>query len=103
VAPFWNGFRGGTGIPPAVALVFAYTPMLFAIGTAAFLLVHLLTGRPRLALLAALPVVVSFEYLAWIGDLQGGWGVTNGPEVALWVAVLAGILAARNLPAARTP
>jgi acyl phosphate:glycerol-3-phosphate acyltransferase len=102
VAPVWNGFRGGTGVPPALALVVVYTPMLFVVGAMTFLAVHLLTGRPRHALLAALPVMVSVEYVAWIGDLQWGWGVTNGPEVALWIAVVAGVVGARNLRPAGT-
>jgi glycerol-3-phosphate acyltransferase PlsY len=102
-ASVWTGFRGGTGIPPAVALVAVYTPLLFIVGAAVFLLTYAAVRSPRPAFLAVLPAVLTFEYLAWIFDIQAGWGVTNGPEVALWTAVLAGVLAARNLRPAPAP
>ena len=96
VAPVWSAFRGATGVAPAVALLGAYAPVVFIACVAAFLLAYLATRSPRKALLAALPVAVSVEYLAWIADIQTAWGVTNGPELTLWVAVLAGALAVRN-------
>ena len=40
---------------------------------------------------------MSYEYLAWVADLPHGWGVTNGPELALWTAVLAGVVVAGTL------
>jgi glycerol-3-phosphate acyltransferase PlsY len=97
-APIWHR-DGGSGLPPAVALTFAYTPLLFVAGTAAFLLAQLVTGSPRRSLVLAVPVVVSVAYLTWILDVQAGWGVTNGPESTLWVAVVGGVLVARNLRA----
>jgi hypothetical protein len=66
-----------------------------------FLFARLVGAGARVALLAALPAAVAYEYLAWIGDWQAGWGLTNGPELGLWVAALAVALGARN--AARTP
>lgn len=95
-APLWHR-DGGSGIPPAAALTFAYTPLLFVVGTAAFLLAQVVTGSPRRSLVVAVPVVVSVAYLTWILDVQAGWGVTNGPESTLWVAVVGGVLVARNL------
>lgn len=99
IAPVWAGFRGATGLAPAVALVLAHAPVVFVAGAATSLAAYALTRSPRRALLVTLPVVVSVEYLAWIVDLQTAWGVTNGPELTLWTAVLAGALAARNLRA----
>lgn len=97
LAPVWTAFRGATGLAPAVALVLAHVPVVFVVCAATFLVVYGLTRETRLSLLVTLPVAVSVEYLAWIADVQTSWGVTNGPEVTLWVAVLAGALAARNL------
>ena len=97
IAPVWAGFRGATGLAPAVALVAAHVPVVFVAGAATFLVSYGLTRETRLSLLLTLPVAVSVEYLAWIADVQTAWGVTNGPELTLWVAVLAGALAARNL------
>ena len=97
VAPVWSAFRGASGVAPAVALLGAYAPVVFIACVATFLLVALATRAPRTALLATLPVAVTVEYVAWIADVQTAWGVTNGPELTLWVAVLAGALAVRNL------
>jgi acyl phosphate:glycerol-3-phosphate acyltransferase len=96
LAPVWRRFRGGDGVAPAVALAFAYAPVVFAVTAGAFLAATAVTGRPRLALLTCLPPAVTFAYVAWIADLPAGWGVTHGPELSLWVAVVAGVLAAGN-------
>ncbi|MDP9006525.1 MAG: glycerol-3-phosphate acyltransferase [Actinomycetota bacterium] len=95
-APVWTGFRGGSGLPPALALTAAYTPLLLLMAAAAFLVAYGLTRRPVTSLLAALPAMVVFAYVAWLVDLQAGWGVTNGPEVTLWTAALAVTLFARH-------
>lgn len=97
LAPVWTGFRGGSGLPPAVALVVAYAPLVFAGAALIFVAANAASGRPRTALLVALPVAVATEYMAWLADVQSGWGVTNGPELAVWVTVVAGALFARNL------
>ena len=99
-APVWTGFRGGSGVPPALALTAAYTPVVLLAGVGAFLVVHGVSRRPGTALLAALPTMVVFAYVAWLADLQAGWGVTNGPEVTLWTSALAVTLLARNLRSA---
>ncbi len=96
-APVWTRFRGGSGLPPAVALVVVYTPLVALVTAASFLVVYGLHRRHVAALCVALPVMVAFEYVAWIADIQAGWGVNNGPEVALWTTALAATLAARNL------
>lgn len=105
VAPVWAGFRGASGVPPALALVVAHAPLVFVATSAAVVLAYVATRSPRRSLLAALPVAVSAAYVAWIADVQTTWGVTNGPELTLWVAVLAGVLGARNLgrPAPTAP
>ena len=99
VAPAWTGFRGGTGLPPAIALLVVYTPLVLLAGAGTFLVAYGVRRRPRSSVLLSLPVMVVFAYVAWLADLQAGWGVINGPEVTLWTTALAGILFARNLRA----
>ena len=96
LAPVWRGFRGGDGVAPAGALTFAYAPVVFAVAAGAFLAAVAATGRPRLALLACLPPAAVYAYGAWLLDLPSGWGVTSGPELTLWVVVVAGALWAGN-------
>lgn len=98
-APVWTSFRGGTGLPPAAALTIAYIPVIVAVGLGAGLVAYGVTRQPRTALAWGLPAMVTYAYLAWLGDLQAGWGVTNGPETTLWTAVLAATVFAGNLRA----
>jgi glycerol-3-phosphate acyltransferase PlsY len=98
-APVWTGFRGGSGLPPAVALAAAYTPVVVVVAGGVALVAYGLTRRPLVALVVALPAMVAFAYVAWLADLQAGWGITNGPETTLWTVVLAGTVFARNLRA----
>ena len=96
LAPVWRGFRGGDGLAPAGALAFAHAPVVFAVAAGAFLAATAATGRPRLGLLACLPPAVAFAYGAWLLDLPSGWGVTHGPELTLWVVVVAAALFGGN-------
>lgn len=93
MAPLWTGFRrGGSGVAPALALLAVYAPLLAiaAVGVAA-LVWGALGQRPRVGLAGAVAVVIPLEYLLWITDTQL-WGVTHGPEAALWVTVLGVVL-----------
>ena len=93
MAPVWTRFRrGGSGVVPALALLIAYTPLLAAAGLAVGSFVYGLTHRWRVALATGLAAIVVTEYLAWVIDLQTGWGITNGPEVGLWSVVLLVVL-----------
>ncbi len=94
--PVWNSFWGGSGVPPALALAAAYLPGALVVTTAAYLVTFGVTRQFRTSLLVALPVMVGSEYLAWLADLQAGWGIINGPEATLWTAALAATLFARN-------
>ena len=97
VAPVWTGFRGGlTGAGPALAMAAAYLPLVGAAAVVAGGLVAAATGRTRWALAVALVVALAASYLTWIADLQPSFGITHGPESALWAAVVCGVLFARN-------
>lgn len=97
--PVWTRFRrGGSGVGPALALLVVYTPLLAAAGLAIGSFVYGITQRWRHALFAGLGAIVVTEYLAWITDLQTGWGITNGPEVGLWSVILALVLLGLRRP-----
>ncbi len=98
-APVWTRFRGGSGLPPAIALAAVYVPVVLVVAGGVAVVVYGLTRRQAVAVAVALPAMVTYAYLAWLADLQAGWGITNGPETTLWTMVLAGIVFARNLRA----
>lgn len=95
MAPVWTRFRrGGSGVVPALALVIVYTPLLGAVGLAVGSFTYATTQRFRLSLSLALVTIVVVEYVAWVADLQTGWGMTNGPEIGLWSVILSAMLLA---------
>jgi glycerol-3-phosphate acyltransferase PlsY len=97
MAPVFTRFRrGGSGVAPALALLVVYTPLLAAVGLAVGSFAWGVGARWKVVLAVALGAVVAVEYLAWITDTQPGWGVTNGPEIGLWTAVLAVVLVGRG-------
>jgi glycerol-3-phosphate acyltransferase PlsY len=98
MAPVWTRFRRGrSGIGPALALLLAYTPVLAVAGVTAGSIGYGLSQRRRASLAVAVAAIVVTEYVAWITDTQAGWGITNGPEVGLWSAVVAVALVARSV------
>jgi glycerol-3-phosphate acyltransferase PlsY len=97
-APVWSRFRGGgSGLVPALALAAAYSPTVLSLALGSMLVATLGTGTPRRGLPVALGATVSLSWLAWVRDTPPGWGMPNGPELSLWVAVLCGVLFARWL------
>lgn len=96
VAPVWLRFRGGTGVPPAMLLAFVYLPLVFGGAVVGFFVGLFLTKNRRLAIVVALPVALTTEWLAWVFDLPDGWGMRSGPEACLWVFVTGLVLIARN-------
>jgi glycerol-3-phosphate acyltransferase PlsY len=97
MAPVFARFRwAGSGVVPAAALLVAYTPVLAAAGLAVGSVAWGLGAGWRVVLGSAMGAVVVVEYVLWITDTQTGWGVTNGPEIGLWTAVLAVLLVGRS-------
>jgi glycerol-3-phosphate acyltransferase PlsY len=89
MAPIWTRFEGGSGLPPALAIGFAYAPTVFSAAVAGFFLGLLLLRTPRDALPVALGVAVTYSWLAWIFMWRPGWGVSSGPELSLMVTLVA--------------
>ena len=97
LAPPWLGFRTGQSQAPALALVLVYCPYGLSLAALVFFGALLITRNVPRAVLVSLPAVVAYCWLAWIYDWHTAWGATNGPELALWSAVLAGVIGARTL------
>lgn len=95
VAPVWTRFRGGWGLAPMAALGVRYAPTVLAAGWVAFAIGLVVLGRARPSLPVALGGACTFAWVAWVFDWRPAWGVTNGPEVTLWVTATAAILFAR--------
>ncbi len=98
VAPLWSRFRGTSGLGAAIAILVVQAPAALAAGAAGFVAGLVASGgRPRTALAVGIVTPVAFEWVAWVTDLQVGWGVAHGPELALWTALVSGVLFARWL------
>ena len=97
LAPVWLRFRGGQGQAPVLALVAVYFPYGFVVGALAFLVALGLSRDVARSVLLSLPVFVAFAWVAWIYDWRSSWGLPNGPELTLWAAAVAGVVAARTV------
>ncbi|HUP87218.1 MAG TPA: glycerol-3-phosphate acyltransferase [Acidimicrobiales bacterium] len=99
LAPVWLGFRSDHGQAPALGLAVVYVPVGFVLGVLVFFLARAVLGHGRVvaAVVTSLGAFVGWCWMAWIADVQVAWGVPAGPELSLWAAVLAGVLAARTI------
>lgn len=95
-APITTMFKGSSGAAAAGAVAATFAPgvLLAALGAAAAGLA-VFRGRHRDAAAVGLCAAPAYAWVAWAADLQPLWGVTNGPELALWTAAVSSILLAR--------
>lgn len=98
MAPVWLGFRGSSGLAPAVALLGAFSPVgLF--GACAGYGIGLGTTRSDVGATGVSAVfLVGMAWVAWVFDLHALWGVPNGPETCLWSAALGAAVFAAARP-----
>lgn len=97
LAPPWLGFRGRQGQAPALGLVLAYCPFGFSVGVLTFVAFRLARLPVVQSVVISVGGFVLYAWLAWIFDWQTAWGAFNGPELALWATVLAGVIAADTI------
>lgn len=97
VAPIWTRFRGGTGLPPAMALTLVFTPWVFVAAVAGFLGAFWFMRNRRPALLVCFAVSLTYAWIGWVFEFNEGWGLNFGPELTLWVAVMMALLTPRLL------
>lgn len=104
MAPFRFRFQNGgfglgsNGLAPGAAVLLLYSPITFFVGLFGWFGAQSVF-RARTAVLVALGVAVTSEWLLSMIPqtfIRTGWGVIHGPESTLWVAALAGALAARQ-------
>ena len=92
----WLGFRSsGQAQAPLLALAISFTPSSFVVAVAGYF-VGRLTGGPRLGIVVSLVGFVAWTWAGWLLNLPNWWGFPFGPEVALWAAAMAGVVAAKN-------
>jgi hypothetical protein len=97
MAPVFTGFRrGSSGVAPAAAMLVAFMPLLAFAGGGVGAIAWAAGATWRVVLAVALAAIVVVEYLAWVTDTQLAWGITNGPELGLWCAVLAVVILGRS-------
>lgn len=98
IAPVWLGFRGSSGLAPAVALLATFSPVgLF--GACAGYGIGLGVTRSGIGATGAGAVfLVGTAWVAWVFDLHALWGVPNGPETCLWSAALGAAVFAAARP-----
>jgi len=94
VASAFLGLRGGTGIPGVMGLALAYTPITYAVAVLIFFAVVTVTHDHRRAVITALVGAVGWSWIAWVIELDSGWGATHGPELSLWITVVGALAVA---------
>lgn len=93
-APVWQGFRGRAGTGGAVLLALAYAPITLVVGLGAYTVTMAVSRSRRTAVLTALFAAVTASWLAWTLVWRAAWGNNPGPEMSLWTAAVASVLAA---------
>jgi glycerol-3-phosphate acyltransferase PlsY len=99
----WLGFRAsGQAQAPLMALAVRFTPTSFVVAVVGYFVGRFSLG-PRMGVVTSLVAFVGWTWASWLLDLPHWWGFPLGPEVGLWAAVLAGVVAARNLGGSAAP
>lgn len=99
--PVTFGGKAPPTIAPVLGLAFVYSPMGFAVAVAGYLVALAVTGDRTRAVLGGAAVFAFHAWLAWVFAWPFGWGMPSGPELALWSAGIAGVIAGRIAPAAK--
>lgn len=104
IGPVWLGFRGGSsGLPGALAAGAWLTPLPFSAALVGYATGLALRWGHTTAHLLGAAGATGAAWMAWVHDVQAGWGVLNGPEASLWVTVMSGMVVARRVATAATP
>jgi glycerol-3-phosphate acyltransferase PlsY len=99
----WLGFRsGGQAQAPLLALAILFAPSSFVLAVAGYF-VGRAAGGPRTGVVISLVAFVGWTSAGWLLNLPNWWGLPFGPELAVWAAVLAGVVAAKNTPGRVAP
>ena len=99
IAPVWNRFRGGTGVPPAMGLAVWFAPWVFVTSVGGYLLALAIVRQRGPAIATGLVVGLTWSWAGCVWELDPAWGVLHGPELTLWCSVMVALLAPRVLNA----
>lgn len=88
--------RGTSGVAPAAALLVWHLPIALFVAGSAFFGAQLAKGNQRWSWAIALVILPTSEWIASIFQIRAAWGFVHGPETALWMLAVAGVLAARR-------
>ncbi len=88
--------RGSSGVAGVIALLFLYLPVALFVAASAFFGAQLVQGKQRWSPTIAIVMLPTSEWVASIFQLRASWGFVHGPETALWMLAVAGVLAARR-------
>lgn len=100
--PVRFGVQTPPNISPALGLAFVYSPMGFAVAVAGYFVALAVAGDRQRALLIGAAAFAFHAWLAWVFEWPFGWGMPSGPELALWSAGVAGVIAGRIAPAVKS-
>ena len=95
MAPLWSRFRGGTGIPPAMALTVWFAPFVFVATVAGFLGAQAMRYGRQPSIIVGFAVGLGWSWVGWAWELGTSWGVPYGPELTLWCGILAALMTPR--------
>ncbi len=88
--------RGSPGLAAAAGLLLVHLPLAGFVATGAFFAAQLVRGRQRWSWTIAILTLPGIEWVLSMLKIGPSWGLVHGPETALWMMVLAGLLAARR-------
>ncbi len=88
--------RGSPGLAAAAGLVLVHLPLAGFVATGAFFANQLVRGGQRWSWTIGLLTLPGIEWVLSMLKIGPSWGLVHGPETALWMLVLAGLLAARR-------
>ncbi len=88
--------RGTSGVVPVAAMLVLHLPITLFVAASAFFGAQLVQGRQRWSTTIALVMLPTSEWVASIFQVRAAWGFVHGPETALWMLGVVGVLAARR-------
>ncbi|MEZ5378866.1 MAG: hypothetical protein R2733_20365 [Acidimicrobiales bacterium] len=88
--------RGRSGVAPTAGLLLFHLPIALFVAAGAFFGAQLVRGRQRWSHTVALLALPVAEWTASMLQVRSVWGFVHGPETALWMVGVAGVLAARR-------
>lgn len=88
--------RGSSGVAAVAVMLVWHLPIALFVAGSAFFGAQLAKGNQRWSWTIAIIMLPVSEWVASIVGVRAAWGLIHGPETALWMLAVAGVLAARR-------